>query len=173
MKKTIISLFVFIALSVNSFAQQTVVIQQPGILTDAATAISAPLIVAGGIIEGVLSGIGDIVHGRTTVITNAPPVIPPPPVAHPGTVVVTSPPVSYVPSVVTKQVVSPAGTVTTVTNGGVTSVNTTQVVSGTVVNTQYVRGASVLDTGIAPVPVPLEHRVGTSVYVNPYVYRYR
>ena len=172
MKKIILILFVLVALSINSFAQQTIVVKKSGIFTDLAEAATAlvtlPIEVASGIVVGTCEGVKSIANGSTTVVVNAPPVIPavpaPAPVViapPPAPVVVTRPPVVSVPgtTVVTTGVVPQTTVITTYGDGTTTSIT---------------RRASVYETGaVQVVPVLPEHRVGSSPHVNPYVFRYR
>lgn len=181
MKKTILS-FVFGLLTISVVhAQQTVVIQRPGIFTDLATAlIGVPAATAVGIVEGTVEAVRDVVTGSTTVVrTPAPvivhqPVVTAPVVLPQRQVIVTSPVVTGRPSttvvttspapvvVAPQVVVQPHPTTSIITNyGNGTTVTVTRPASA------YELGGTVI------APVAPENRVGTSPFVNPYVYRHR
>ena len=154
-------------------AQQTVVIERPGIFTDLAHAATAlvtlPVAAAAGIVEGTVEAVRDTVTGSTTVITTPAPivvqprVIVPAPVVAPAPVVVAPRVVTPAPVVVAPRVVAPAVPSTTVItrygDGSVTTV--TRQMSA------YELGPNVV------IPVDPAHRVGSSPHVNPYVYRHR
>lgn len=181
MKKTILAFLIGCALFSTVQAQQTVVIERPGIFTDLATAlIGVPAAAAVGIVEGTVESVRDIVSGRTTVITAPPPVIVQQPVVtapvvvQQRQVVVTSPIVAGRPSttvvtttsapvvVAPQVVVQPQPTTSIITNyGNGTSVTVTRPASA------YELGGTVI------APVAPEHRVGSSPFVNPYIYRPR
>ena len=181
-------------------AQQTVVIERPGIFTDLAHAATAlvmlPAAAATGFVEGTVEAVRDVVTGSTTVITApAPVVVAPRPqvvVAPPAPVVVTPAPVvtptpvvvAPAPVVVAPPVVAPAPVVVAPpiispdcyrTPHVSTTTITTQTVSpsGSVTVQSYTRPISAYEMGVPLAPVPVEHRVGTSPYVNPYIYRHR
>ena len=154
-------------------AQQTVVIERPGIFTDLAHAATAlvtlPVAAAAGIVEGTVEAVRDTVTGSTTVITTPAPivvqprVIVPAPVVAPAPVVVAPRVVTPAPVVVAPRVVAPAVPSTTVItrygDGSVTTVT---------------RQASAYELGPnVVIPVDPAHRVGSSPHVNPYVYRHR
>ena len=162
--------FIFGLLTISSVhAQQTVVIERPGLFTDLATAIiGVPAAAVSGIVEGTVESVGSLIHGSTTVV------MPPPPVIVPQRqVVVTSPIVTGAPSttvvtttpppvVVPGAVVIQQPTTSIITNyGNGTTVTVTRPASG------YELGTNVVH------PVAPDHRVGPSPFVNPYVYRYR
>ena len=154
MKKLILTLTIGLMAVSATHAQQTVVIQRPGVFTDLASAAGAiasfPFAVVEGVVVGMVEAAGSLVHGSTEIIVvpsatpiSAPVVVAPAPVmAHcapsaiPTTTIVTT---------------HGDGTVTTIT-----------------------RQASSYELGpvILP-PVDPAHRVGTSPLVNPYVYRPR
>lgn len=181
MKKTILSILTGFALFSTVHAQQTVVIERPGIFTDLATAlIEVPASAAVGIVEGTVEAVRDVVTGRTTIVTTpAPiivrqPVVTAPVVVPQRQVVVTSPLVTE----------SPSTTVVTTTSAPVTVAP--QVViqpqPQTSIVTSYDNGTTVTVTRPASayelgstviIPVAPNHRVGPSPFVNPYVYRHR
>lgn len=181
MKKAFLC-FVLCLLTISvTHAQQTVVIQRPGIFTDLATAlIGVPAATAVGIVEGTVEAVRDVVSGSTTVVTASAPVIVSQPVVtapvvipqrqvvvtsplvtgRPSTTVVTTTPAPVV--VAPQVVVQPRPTTSIITNyGNGTTVTITRPASG------YELGGAVI------APVAPEHRVGSSPFVNPYVYRYR
>lgn len=180
MKKTFITILVFCALATTIHAQQTVVVRRPGILTDLASAAGTlaalPLALAEGVVVGTAEAAGSLIHGSTQVIvTPVPAVVAPAPVViQPQVQVVTTVPVAPAPvvvapaspvvvgrsAVVSAPAVCPMTTITTTHRDG-TTVSVTRPASG------YELGGTVL------VPVAPEHRVGSSPFVNPYVYRHR
>ena len=77
MKKTILTFVLLIAVFATVHAQQTVIVKQNGILTDAATAlVGVPVAAATGLIEGTANAISTIVSGRTTVVQGVIPAAP-------------------------------------------------------------------------------------------------
>ena len=166
-------------------AQQTVVIERPGIFTDLASAATAlvtlPVAAATGFIEGTVEAFRDVITGSTTTVITTPApvvvqprVIVPAPAAVPGNrVTVTSPIVVGVPSTTVTTTVSspikvPGATIVptpttriTTDYGDGTTVTVTRPASG------YELGPNVV------IPVDPAHRVGSSPFVNPYVFRYR
>ena len=172
MKKLLLSILGLMTLTAVH-AQQTVVIERPGIFTDLANAATAlvtlPVAAAAGIVEGTVEAVRDTVTGSTTVITTPAPivvqprVIVPAPVVAPAPVVVAPRVVTPAPVVVAPRVVAPAVPSTTVItrygDGSVTTV--TRQMSA------YELGPNVV------IPVDPAHRVGSSPHVNPYVYRHR
>ena len=172
MKKLLLSILGLMTLTAVH-AQQTVVIERPGIFTDLAHAATAlvtlPVAAAAGIVEGTVEAVRDTVTGSTTVITTPAPivvqprVIVPAPVVAPAPVVVAPRVVTPAPVVVAPRVVAPAVPSTIVItrygDGSVTTVT---------------RQASAYELGpTVVVPVDPLHRVGSSPHVNPYVYRHR
>jgi len=173
MKKLLLSILGLMTLTAVN-AQQTVVIERPGIFTDLAHAATAlvtlPVAAAAGIVEGTVEAVRDTVTGSTTVITTPAPVVVQPQVVVPAPVVVAPAPVVVAPRVVTPapvvvapRVVAPAVPSTTVItrygDGSVTTVT---------------RQASAYELGPnVVIPVDPAHRVGSSPHVNPYVYRHR
>ncbi len=166
MKKMILSIIMLLTLTVVH-AQQTVVIQRPGILTDLAEAATAlvtlPAAAAVGFVSGTVEAVRDVTIGSTTVITTSAPVVTPAPVVA-APVVVTSPVVvtPAAPAVVVTPAPRIAPTTTIVTNyGDGTTITVTRPASA------YELGPNVV------IPVDPAHRVGPSPFVNPYVYRHR
>ena len=147
MKKTLFALTLCIMICTVVHAQQTIIVQRPGIFTDIATAtgtiLSLPFAFAEGIVVGSAEAVGSVFHGSTEVIVvqSVTPV--------PTPLVIASP-----------QPVQPSTTIIT-THG-----------DGTV--TTVTRSASAYELGsVILTPVSPSHRVGTSPHVNPYVYRHR
>ena len=168
MKKTVLVLLLILTFTVVH--AQTIVIESPGILTDLSTAIiGVPAAAVTGIVSGIVEAGRNLVCGSTTIVTNPASVVIPQ-----RQVIVTSPivtgwsstsvtttalgPVPVAPGVA----VQPAPTTTITTNyGNGTSVTVTRPASA------YELGPNVV------VPVDPAHRVGTSPFVNPYIYRHR
>lgn len=152
-KKQILILAIGFMAVTSVHAQQAVVVERPGVLTDLASAVAAilalPFVAAEGVVVGTAEAAGSLVHGSTTVVVTTPAVrVPAPVVVKPAVVV--APPPAIVPST-TIVTTHGDGTVTTVT-----------------------RQASVYELGpVIVAPVDSNHRVGASPYVNPYVYRPR
>ena len=182
MKKTILSILGLMAFA-SVHAQQTVVIERPGIFTDLASAAAAlvmlPAAAATGIVEGTVEAVRDVVTGSTTVIAAPAPVIAAPRVVTPAPVVIQSRPVVAPPAVVAPvpvvagpPIISPECYCTPHVS---TTTITTQTVSpsGSVTVQSYTRPISAYEIGVPIAPVPVERRVGTSPYVNPYIYRHR
>ena len=147
MKKMLFALTLCIMICTCVHAQQTVIVQRPGIIADITTAtgmiLSLPFAFAEGIVVGSAEAVGSMLHGSTEVIVvqSATPV--------PTPLVIASP-----------QPVQPSTTIIT-THG-----------DGTV--TTVTRSASAYELGsVILTPVSPSHRVGTSPHVNPYVYRPR
>ena len=195
MKKLILSIVGLMTLTAVH-AQQTIVVERPGIFTDLVSAAGAlvtlPLAVAEGLVAGTAEAAGSLLFGSTEVIVTPAPIVVPPQVVAPAPVVVAPQIVAPAPVVVAPQVVAPAPVVvapqivapapavipsTTVitTNNGYTTPRTTVVTTyrdGTV--TSITRDASAYELGPVVIPpVAPEHRVGSSPFVNPYVYRHR
>jgi len=78
MKKLLLSILGLMTLTAVH-AQQTVVIERPGIFTDLAHAATAlvtlPVAAAAGIVEGTVEAVRDTVTGSTTVITTPAPIV--------------------------------------------------------------------------------------------------
>ncbi len=177
MKKLILSILGLMAFA-NVHAQQTVVIERPGIFTDLANAATAlvvmPAAAATGIVAGTVEAFKDVITGSTTVVTTpasvvvAPRVLVPPApvVVLPPTVVAPSPVVVAPPIISTDCYRTPHVSTTTITTQTVSP-------SGSVTVQSYTRPISAYEIGVPIAPVPVENRVGTSPYVNPYIYRPR
>lgn len=170
MKKLTI-VFVIMFTAIFAHAQQTIIVQRPGILTDlvgaAGALIELPAALAEGIVVGTAEAAGSLIHGSTSVY-----VVPSAPVV--TTPVVTTPVVTTVPGYTTPIVTTPAPVVTrpvVVPPPAQSSVTiTTYSPSGVV---SVTRPVSAYETGNITIPVPVEHRVGSSPFVNPYVFRPR
>ena len=170
MKKLILTLILGLMAITTIHAQQTVVIERPGILTDLSTAIiGVPAAAVTGIISGIVEAGRNLVCGSTTIVTKPAPVVIPQ-----RQVIVTSPIVTGWPStsVTTTTLapipiapgiaVQPAPTMTITTNYG----------NGTSVTVTRPAGGFELGSGTV-YPVPPERRVGLSPFVNPYINRPR
>ena len=173
MKKLLLSILGLMTLTAVH-AQQTVVIERPGIFTDLAHAATAlvtlPVAAAAGIVEGTVEAVRDTVTGSTTVITTPAPIVVQP------QVVVPAPAVIPAPVVVAPRVVTPAPVVVAPRVAAPAAVPSTTVITryadGSV--TTVTRQASAYELGpTVVVPVDPLHRVGPSPHVNPYVYRHR
>lgn len=169
MKKTLLAFLTFCALISTAHAQQTVVIERPGIFTDLATAlVGVPAAAVTGIVEGTVESVGSLIHGSTTVVTTPAPVIVPQ-----RQVVVTSPIVTGAPST-TVVTTTPAPVV--VPGAIVIQKPTTSIITnyGNGTSVTVTRPASAYELGGTEIaPVAPEHRVGSSPFVNPYIYRHR
>ena len=161
MKKLTLALLLGLLVISSLHAQQTVVIERPGILTDLASAAGAivalPLAAVEGIVVGSMEAAGSLLHGSTQIVVAAPAraVLAP-------TVIVAAPPavVSHPVAVPCAPAVVPTTTiVTTHSDGTITTVTRRA--------SAYELSPTVLT------PVEPTHRVGSSPFVNPYVYRYR
>lgn len=173
MKKTLLSILGLMTLTAVH-AQQTVVVERPGIFTDLASAATAlvtlPVSAVTGIAVGTVEGVREIVVGSTTVITAPAPVVVQPRVIAPAPVVVTPPAPAPAPAVV------PAPVVVAPPAAAPAAVPSTTIITrygdGSV--TAVTRQASAYELGPnVMIPVDPAHRVGTSPHVNPYVFRYR
>ena len=147
MKKTLFALTLCIMICTGVHAQQTVIVQHPGIITDITTAtgtiLSLPFAFAEGIVVGSAEAVGSILHGSAEVI-----------------VVPSTSPVSVPVVVASPHPVQPSTTIIT-THG-----------DGTI--TTVTRQASAYELGpVIIAPVDPNHRVGASPHVNPYIYRPR
>ena len=160
MKKLILTLAIGLVAVTAVHAQQVVVIERPGILSDLASAtgaiISLPLAAIEGVAVGATEAAGSLIHGSTQIVVT------PPANPIPGTTVcVPTPLAPPVPVIVPRApAVIPSTTiVTTHSDGTITTVT---------------RQASAYELGpVIGTPVDPTHRVGTSPHVNPYVYRHR
>ena len=160
MKKLTLALILGLLFFTSLHAQQTVMIERPGILTDLASAagaiVSLPLAAVEGVIIGTVEAAGSLIHGSTeiSVMSPARPVSPP--------MVVTPAPVMATHPVAITSAPAAIPTTTIITTHGDGSVTT------------VTRRASAYELGpVVLSPVDPTHRVGSSPLVNPYVYRYR
>ena len=147
MKKLSIVLLFSILTLTTVYAQETVVIQRPGIFTDIASAtgmiLSLPFTIAEGVVVGAVEATGSLFQGSTEVIVvpratsvSVPVVVAQPQPVQPSTTIITA---------------HEDGTITTVT-----------------------RKASAYELGpVIMTPVSPSHRVGAGLHVNPYIFRYR
>ena len=147
MKKLSIVLLFSILTLTAVYAQETVVIQRPGIFTDIASAtgmiLSLPFSIAEGVVVGAVEATGSLFQGSTEVIVvpratsvSVPVVVAQPQPVQPSTTIITA---------------HEDGTITTVT-----------------------RKASAYELGpVIMTPVSPSHRVGAGLHVNPYIFRYR
>ena len=147
MKKLSTTLIFGILTLTSVYAQETVVIQRPGIFTDIATAtgvvLSLPFSIAEGVVVGAVEATGSLFQGSTEVI-----------------VVPKTKPVSVPVIVANPQPVQPSTTIITAHEDGTI--------------TTVTRKASAYELGpVILTPVSPSHRVGTGLHVNPYVYRPR
>ena len=177
MKKLILSILGLMAFA-NVHAQQMVVIERPGIFTDLANAATAlvvmPAAAATGIVAGTVEAFKDVIAGSTTVVTTPAPVVvaprvvvPPTPVVVPSPAVVAPAPIVVAPPIISTDCYrTPHVSTTTITTQTVSP-------SGSVTVQSYTRPISAYEIGVPIAPVPVENRVGTSPYVNPYIYRPR
>ena len=159
-KKLILTLSIALMAVTAVHAQQAVVIERPGVLSDLVSAAGAivalPLAAVEGIVVGTAEAAGTLVHGSTTVVVvpSAKPV--------PVPIAVTLASVMVTPSATVKTAPAVAPSTTIITMHG----------DGTV--TTVTRHASAYELGpVIVAPVDPNHRVGTSPYANPYVYRHR
>ena len=147
MKKMLLALTLCIMICTVIHAQQTVIVQRPGIFTELASAagtiVSFPFAVVEGVVVGTAEAVGSVFHGSTEVI-----------------VVPSTTPVSVPMVVASPHPVQPSTTIIT-THG-----------DGTI--TTVTRQASAYELGpVILMPVDPNHRVGASPHVNPYVHRPR
>ena len=147
MKKTLFALTLCIMICTGVHAQQTIIVQRPGILTEIATAtgtiLSLPFAFAEGVVIGSAEAVGSLLHGSTEVI-----------------VVQSATPVHTPLVIASPQPIQPSTTITTRYSDG-------SVVQVTKPASAYELGSVIL------LPVDPNHRVGSSPHVNPYVYRPR
>ena len=160
MKKLTLALLLGLLVNSSLHAQQTVVIERPGILTDLASAAGAivalPLAAVEGIVVGSVEAAGSLFHVSTQIV------VVPPARAVPVPIIVAPAPVMVAPPVVVKTAPAVVPSTTIITMHG----------DGTV--TTVTRHASAYELGpVIVAPVDPNHRVGTSPYANPYVYRHR
>ena len=161
MKKLILTLTIGLMAVSATHAQQTVVIQRPGVFTDLASAagaiITLPLAVVEGVVVGTADAAGSLIHGSTEIV------VVPPAKPIPGTTVYVPAPPQCSPSPVVvphAPAVIPTTTIITTHRDGTVTTVTRQV-------SAYELGPVII-TPVAPA-----HRVGSSPHVNPYVYRPR
>ena len=159
MKKFILTLTIGLLAFTAAHAQQTVVIQRPGVFTDLASAagaiIALPFAVTEGVVVGTAEAAGSLIHGSTQIV------ITPPAKPVPGLSVCVPAPGPSAPVVVphAPAAIPTTTIVTTHSDGTVTTVT---------------RQASAYELGpVVLTPVDPNHRVGASPHVNPYVYRPR
>ena len=170
MKKLSLALILGLLVFIPAHAQQTVIVQRPGILTDLSTAIiGVPAAAVSGIVSGIVEAGHNLVCGSTTIVTNPAPVVIPQ-----RQFIVTSPIVSGWPStsitttthapipIAPGVAVQPLPTTTITTNYG----------NGTSVTVTRPAGGFELGSGTV-YPVPPGSRVGPSPFVNPYINRQR
>ena len=147
MKKIILTLAIGLMAVTAVHAQQVVVIERPGILSELASAtgaiISLPLAAIEGVVVGAVEATGSLFQGSTEVV-----------------VVPKTTPVSVPVVVASPQPVQPSTTIITAHEDGTI--------------TTVTRQASAYEIGpVILTPVSPSHRVGTGLHVNPYVYRPR
>ena len=147
MKKLSTTLLFGILTFTSVYAQETVVIQRPGIFTDIATAtgvvLSLPFSIAEGVVVGAVEAGTTLIQGSTEVI-----------------VVPKTTPVSVPVIVANPQPVQPFTTIITAHEDGTI--------------TTVTRKASAYELGpVILTPVSPSHRVGAGLHVNPYIYRHR
>ena len=154
MKKLILTLTIGLMAVSATHAQQTVVIQHPGVFTDLASAtgaiIALPLAAVEGIVVGTAEAAGSLIHGSTQIVVT------PPAKPVPGTTVCVPGPVAPIVGPRAPAVIPTTTIITTHSDGTVTTVT---------------RQASAYELGpVVLTPVDPNHRVGSSPHVNPYVY---
>ena len=145
-------------------AQQPVVIQRPGILTDLASAagtiVALPFAAVEGIVVGTAEAAGSLIHGSTQIV-----------VAPPASAVLA--PIIVAPAPVAETPVTPVPVALPCIPAAIptTTIITTHS-DGTV--TTVTRQASAYEIGpVIVAPISPTHRAGSSPHVNPYVYRHR
>ena len=151
MKKTFLTLGLALMAVTAVHAQQSVVIERPGVLTDLASATGAivalPLAAVEGIVVGTVEATGALIHGSTTVVVTDP-------------AVRVSAPVVVEPAVVVAPAANPTTTIVTMYGDGTVTTVTRR-------TSAYELGPVILP------PVNPTYRVGPSPHANPYVYRHR
>ena len=157
MKKLILTLTIGLMAVSATHAQQTVVIQRPGVFTELASAtgtiIALPLAAVEGIVVGTAEAAGSLIQGSTQIVVT------PPAKTVPGTTVCVPGPVAPIVGPRAPAVIPTTTIITTHSDGTVTTVT---------------RQASAYELGpVVLTPVDPNHRVGASLHVNPYVYRPR
>ena len=157
MKKLLLSLLLGLLTFTAVHAQQTVVVQRPGIFTDLATAlIGIPANAVTGIVTGTVEAASSLIHGSTEIV-----VVPPTRPVPAKIVVAPAPVVVSPPAIVTSAPAAIPTTTIITTHGDGTVTTVTRQASG------YELGSVVLT------PVDPTHRVGSSPFVNPYIFRPR
>ena len=159
MKTKLLALTICIMICTCVHAQQTIIVQRPGIFTDLASAagaiIALPFAVTEGVVVGTAEAAGSLIHGSTQIV------ITPPAKPVPGLSVCVPAPGPSAPVVVphAPAAIPTTTIITTHSDGTVTTVT---------------RQASAYELGpVIIAPVDPNHRVGASPHVNPYVYRPR
>lgn len=160
MKKLVLTLLLGLLTIASVHAQQTVIVQRPGTLTDLVTAagaiIALPLAAVEGIVVGTVKATGSLIHGTTQVV------VAPQPRTALAPIIIAPAPVMVTPPVIVTPAPVAVPTATIITTHG----------DGTI--TTVTRRASAYELGsVVLAPVDPTHRVSTSPHVNPYVYRYR
>lgn len=160
MKKISLALLLGLLTFTAVHAQQTVVIERPGVLSDLASAagaiIALPLAAVEGIVIGTVEATGSLIHGSNRIVVAPQPWTTPAPIIVAPAPVMVTPPTIITPAPVA---VPTTTIITTHVDGAVTTVT---------------RRASAYELGpVVLTPVDPTHRVGISPHVNPYVYRYR
>ena len=157
MKKLLLSLLLGLLTFTAVHAQQTVVVQRPGIFTDLATAlIGIPANAVTGIVTGTVESVGSLIHDSTEIV------VVPPTRPVPAPIIVAPTPVMVTPPAIVTSAPAAIPTTTIITTHG----------DGTV--TTVTRQASGYELGsVVLTPVDPTHRVGSSPFVNPYIYRPR
>jgi hypothetical protein len=147
MKTNLFTLILGLLTFTAANAQETVVVQRPGIFTDLANAtgvvLSLPFTIAEGVVVGAVEATGSLIQGSTEVI-----------------IVPKATPVSVPVVVATPQPVRPSTTIITADGDGTITTVTRNV-------SAYELGPVILT------PVSPSHRVGAGLHVNPYIFRYR
>ena len=96
MKKLVLTLAVGLMAFTAAHAQQTVIVQRPGIITDIATAtgtiLSLPFAFAEGVVVGTVEAAGSLIHGSTEIVVTPSVVAVPIPSMAVHTTAVTLPP---------------------------------------------------------------------------------
>lgn len=94
MKKTLLSFLLGLLTFTAVHAQQPVVIQHPGILTDLATAAGAIVTLSLAAVEGFVVGsaeaAGSLIHGSAQIVVMPPAIVTSPPATIPTTTIITT-----------------------------------------------------------------------------------
>ena len=147
MKTNLFTLILGLLTFTAANAQETVVVQRPGIFTDLANAtgvvLSLPFTIAEGVVVGAVEATGSLIQSSTEII-----------------VVPSTTPASIPVVIATPQPVQPSTTIITAHEDGTI--------------TTVTRKASAYELGpVILTPVSPSHRVGAGLHVNPYIFRYR